>query len=81
MRRKRTGILSDGVILLHYSTYTANKTQELLRMFKWEVWSHSLTANLGSKHLSGTKFPSESDVRTAAENLLNGQDVISAKRD
>ncbi|GBO37670.1 hypothetical protein AVEN_214236-1 [Araneus ventricosus] len=36
-------------------------------------------SNLGSKHLSGTRFSSESDIKTVAENWLNGQDVISAK--
>ncbi|GBO16839.1 hypothetical protein AVEN_13405-1 [Araneus ventricosus] len=41
-RRKRPGMLSDGVILLHDNTHTARKTEELLRKFKWEVWSHPL---------------------------------------
>ncbi|GBM62909.1 hypothetical protein AVEN_11365-1 [Araneus ventricosus] len=53
------------------------KTQELLRMFKWEVWSHpcspDLAPNLGSKHLSGKRFSSNSDVKTAAENWPNEQ--------
>ncbi|GBM83027.1 hypothetical protein AVEN_183417-1 [Araneus ventricosus] len=35
--------------------------------------------NLGSKYLSGRRFSSESDVKTVAENWLNGQDVISVK--
>ncbi|GBM78584.1 hypothetical protein AVEN_105175-1 [Araneus ventricosus] len=35
--------------------------------------------NLGSKHLSGTRFSSESDVKSVVENWLNGQDVISVK--
>ncbi|GBN47689.1 hypothetical protein AVEN_141411-1 [Araneus ventricosus] len=77
-------MLSDGVILLHDKTHTARKTQELLQTFKWEVWNHppynpDLIPNLGSKHLSGTRFSSESDVKTIAENWLNGQGVISAK--
>ncbi|GBN91534.1 hypothetical protein AVEN_189220-1 [Araneus ventricosus] len=38
-----------------------------------------LAPNLGSKHLSGTRFSSDSDVKTVAENWLNGQDVINAK--
>ncbi|GBN95542.1 hypothetical protein AVEN_86118-1 [Araneus ventricosus] len=29
--------------------------------------------NLGSKHLSGTRLSSNSDVKTAAEDWLNGQ--------
>ncbi|GBN90721.1 hypothetical protein AVEN_36227-1 [Araneus ventricosus] len=79
-------MLSDGVILLNVKTHTGRKTQELLRKFKWEVWSHSpysqdSTPNLGFKHLSGTRFSSESDVKTAFENWLNGQVAISAKPD
>ncbi|GBM54767.1 hypothetical protein AVEN_259939-1 [Araneus ventricosus] len=74
-------MLSDGVILLPDNTHSASKTQELLQKFKWAVWSQSpdLAANPSSKHLSGTRFSSESDVKTVAENWLNGQDVISAK--
>ncbi|GBM51795.1 hypothetical protein AVEN_4308-1 [Araneus ventricosus] len=71
-------MLSDGVILLHDNTHTARKTQELLQKYKWEVWSHppyspDSAPNLGSKHLSGTRFSSNSPVKTAAENWLNGQ--------
>ncbi|GBM58741.1 hypothetical protein AVEN_183570-1 [Araneus ventricosus] len=43
-------------ILLHDNTLTAANS-ELLRKFKWEVWSPSYSpdlANLGFKHLSGT---------------------------
>ncbi|GBN21017.1 hypothetical protein AVEN_145144-1, partial [Araneus ventricosus] len=88
IRRKRTVVLSDGVILLHDNTHIAGKTQELLRKFKWEISSHPTVhfrfppdsaPNLGSKHLSGTRFSSEIDVKTVVENWLNGQDVISAK--
>ncbi|GBM37696.1 hypothetical protein AVEN_9977-1 [Araneus ventricosus] len=40
-RRKRSDILSDGVILLHdVIDHTASKIQEFLQKFKWEVWSH-----------------------------------------
>ncbi|GBO41858.1 hypothetical protein AVEN_194975-1 [Araneus ventricosus] len=39
IRRKRPGMLSDGVILLHDNAHAARKTQELPRMFKWEVWT------------------------------------------
>ncbi|GBN24038.1 hypothetical protein AVEN_242398-1 [Araneus ventricosus] len=71
-------MLSDGVILLHVNTHVSRKTQELLQKFKWEVWSHpsyssGLAPNLGSTHLSGTRFSSNSDVKTAAENWINGQ--------
>ncbi|GBN97732.1 hypothetical protein AVEN_248272-1 [Araneus ventricosus] len=41
IRRKRPGMFSDGIILLHDdNTHTARKTEELLLKFKWEVWSH-----------------------------------------
>ncbi|GBM64108.1 hypothetical protein AVEN_173262-1 [Araneus ventricosus] len=71
-------MLKDGVILLHYNTQTARKTQELLQKFMWESWSHppyrlDLAPNLGSKHLSGKRFSSNSDVKAAAENRLSGQ--------
>ncbi|GIY04084.1 histone-lysine N-methyltransferase SETMAR [Caerostris darwini] len=43
IRRKRSGLLSEGVILLHDNarSHTAEATQELLRRFKWKMWSHS----------------------------------------
>ncbi|GBN19353.1 hypothetical protein AVEN_61676-1 [Araneus ventricosus] len=71
-------MLSDGVILLQDNIHTESETQELLQKFKWEVWSRplyspDLAPNLGSKHLSGTRLSSNSDVKTAAENWLNGQ--------
>ncbi|GBM07707.1 hypothetical protein AVEN_137591-1 [Araneus ventricosus] len=37
-------------------------------------YSPGSTLNLGSKHLSGTRLSSESDVKTVVENWLNGQD-------
>ncbi|GBN40662.1 hypothetical protein AVEN_73343-1 [Araneus ventricosus] len=36
-------------------------------------YSPDLAPNLSSKHLSGTNFSSNSDVKTAAANWLNGQ--------
>ncbi|GBN56148.1 hypothetical protein AVEN_215299-1 [Araneus ventricosus] len=71
-------MLSDGVILLHDNIHTVRKTQEFLQKFKWQVWSQppyspDLAPNLGSKHLSGTRFSSNSDVKTAPENWLNEQ--------
>ncbi|GBM24269.1 hypothetical protein AVEN_22595-1 [Araneus ventricosus] len=76
-RRKRPGMLSDGVILLHDNTHIASKTQKLLQKFKWKVRSHpqyspDSAPNLNSKHLSGTRFSSNSDVKTV-------RDVISTK--
>ncbi|GBN42174.1 hypothetical protein AVEN_37355-1 [Araneus ventricosus] len=71
-------MLSNGFIFLHGNTHTANKTQELLQKYKWEVWSHpsyspDLAPNVSSKHLFGTIFSSNSDVKTAAEKWLNRQ--------
>ncbi|GBO24014.1 hypothetical protein AVEN_144781-1 [Araneus ventricosus] len=77
-------MLSDGVILLHDNIHTALKTQELLRKFNWEVsvtpaaLQPESAPNLGSKHLSGTRFSSNSDVKTVVENWFNGQNGISA---
>ncbi|GBN19288.1 hypothetical protein AVEN_254249-1 [Araneus ventricosus] len=70
-------MLSDGATLLHDNIHTARKTQEWLRKFKWEVWSPDSAPNLDSKHLSGTRFSSESDVKTVAEDWLNGQDLLT----
>ncbi|GBM44138.1 hypothetical protein AVEN_93778-1 [Araneus ventricosus] len=64
-------MLSDGFILLHDNTYTARKTQELLQNVKWKVWSHHHTSHIW--HLSGRRFSSNSHVKTAANNWLNGQ--------
>ncbi|GBN79761.1 hypothetical protein AVEN_56441-1 [Araneus ventricosus] len=64
---------SDGVILLHGNTYTVRKIQELQRKFKWEIWSQppyspDLAPNLSSIHLSGTRFSSDSDIKTLAQS-------------
>ncbi|GBL86506.1 hypothetical protein AVEN_194771-1 [Araneus ventricosus] len=37
------------------------------------LYSPHSVPNLGSKHLSGTRFFSNNDVKTAAENWLDGQ--------
>ncbi|GBL69174.1 hypothetical protein AVEN_24135-1 [Araneus ventricosus] len=78
-------MLSNGVILLHGNAHTARKTQELLRKFKWEVWSQSpyspdLASNLGTKLLSGTKFSLHIEVKPAAKNWLyeHGRDFHPA---
>ncbi|GBM93662.1 hypothetical protein AVEN_132446-1 [Araneus ventricosus] len=81
-------MFSDGVILLHDNTHNDRKTQESLLKFKWEVWMHpsphtqspDSAPNVGSKHLSRTRFSSESDVKIVVENWLSGQDVISANK-
>ncbi|GFW27141.1 histone-lysine N-methyltransferase SETMAR [Trichonephila clavipes] len=64
IRRKRSGLLTEGVILLYdiVTPRTSRQTQELLRKFRWK------------KHLSKTSpYSSDGDVQTAAENWLNEQ--------
>ncbi|GBN17252.1 hypothetical protein AVEN_212950-1 [Araneus ventricosus] len=63
-------MLSDGAILLYDNTHTNRRTQELLQVESLEPppYSPDLAPNLGSKHLSGTRFSSESDVKTIVEN-------------
>ncbi|GBM85035.1 hypothetical protein AVEN_248967-1 [Araneus ventricosus] len=77
IRRKCPGMFSDGITLLHDNTHIARKTQELLQTFKWEVWSHLHTAQnwhlIWVPNTSGTSFSSNSDVKTAADNWLNGE--------
>ncbi|GBN31293.1 hypothetical protein AVEN_10315-1 [Araneus ventricosus] len=69
-------MLSDVFILLHDNNHTARKTQELLRKFKWRVWSHTLQTRFGTQSgfqtLIWSKVPSEIDVQTVVENSLNG---------
>ncbi|GBO28449.1 hypothetical protein AVEN_119766-1 [Araneus ventricosus] len=66
-------MLSDGV-LLHDNTHIAHKTQELLQEGSLEPPPiQPKFGNLGSKHLSGTRFSLSSDVKTTAENSLQGQ--------
>ncbi|GBM79964.1 hypothetical protein AVEN_122554-1 [Araneus ventricosus] len=77
IRRKRPSMLSDGVIRLHDNTHTARKTHELLKSSSGKSgattpYSPDLALNMGSKHLSGTRFSSNSNVKTTAENWLNG---------
>ncbi|GBN76658.1 hypothetical protein AVEN_15846-1 [Araneus ventricosus] len=73
-------MLSDGEILQHDNTHTASKTQQLLQKVNGKPgamggapYSPDFAPNLGSKHLSKTRISSNSNVKTAAENWLNGQ--------
>ncbi|GBN45043.1 hypothetical protein AVEN_91974-1 [Araneus ventricosus] len=49
------------------------KLKNSVKSSSWMSGAIPLASNLGSKHLSGTRFSSNSDVKTAAENCLNGQ--------
>jgi histone-lysine N-methyltransferase SETMAR len=42
IQRKRPGLVNKGVLLLHDNAcpHTANKTNDTLRNFKWEVFQH-----------------------------------------
>ncbi|GBO37234.1 hypothetical protein AVEN_56398-1 [Araneus ventricosus] len=62
-------MLRYGVILLPDNTHTARKTQELLRKFK--SGATPLQPRFGTQ--SGTRFSSDIDVKTTAENWLKGQ--------
>ncbi|GBO33829.1 hypothetical protein AVEN_97712-1 [Araneus ventricosus] len=75
-------MLGDGVILLHDNIHTARKTEELLRNLEHLLPTHSPDSapNLGSKHLSGGSFSSESVAKTVLEKLaqLTGLDFCHA---
>ncbi|GBO23371.1 hypothetical protein AVEN_19492-1, partial [Araneus ventricosus] len=83
IRRKRLGMLSDGVILLNGSTILLAKLKNCCESSSGKSgvtpYIPDSAPNLGCKHLSGTRFPSESDVKRVAENWLKTQDIISAK--
>ncbi|GBN13240.1 hypothetical protein AVEN_101712-1 [Araneus ventricosus] len=83
LQRPRFGNLVPNSYLEQSSLQTVieNSCRELAQFTPLEPPSYSTDSapNLGSKHLSGTRFSSDSDVKTVAENWLNGQDVISVK--
>ncbi|GBM70197.1 hypothetical protein AVEN_20501-1 [Araneus ventricosus] len=66
-------MLSDGVIFLHVNTHTGRKNKpsriaEKVQVERLEPPHTNLAPKLSSKHLSGTRFSSNSDEKTAAEN-------------
>ncbi|GBM68629.1 hypothetical protein AVEN_168823-1 [Araneus ventricosus] len=84
IRRKRPGILSDGVTLLHDNTHTARKTQELLQKFKWEVWIHLYTAQIWHPILITNTYLEQSSLQTVMAKQLPSagsmdRDVVSTK--
>ncbi|GBN59480.1 hypothetical protein AVEN_96114-1 [Araneus ventricosus] len=67
---------SDGVNLLHDNTYNARKTQELMRKFKWEVWSPSADQIRHPIWVPDTYLEQgslQSDGKADVDNWLNGQ--------
>ncbi|GBN28184.1 hypothetical protein AVEN_207285-1 [Araneus ventricosus] len=75
IRHKHFGMLSDGAILLHGNTHTARKIAAKVQVGSLEPppYSSNLAQNLFSKHISGTRFSSNSDAKTSAENWLSRQ--------
>jgi len=78
IRRKRPGLLTKGVLLLHDNArpHSANQTTVTLRSFKWEVLQHPpCSLDLAPSdfhlfgplkhHLLGERFPDEDAVETA----------------
>ncbi|GBN64334.1 hypothetical protein AVEN_187237-1 [Araneus ventricosus] len=74
--------------------HTALKTQEFLQKFKWEIWSRPplpYSPHLApsdcflfpklKEDLSGVRLSSNIDVKTVAENWLNGQGSYFSKPD
>ncbi|PNF38144.1 hypothetical protein B7P43_G14600 [Cryptotermes secundus] len=75
IQQKRPGFLTKGVLLLHDNArpHTANKTNETLQNFKWEVLEHPpYSHDLGPSyfhlfgplkhHLSAGHFPNDEAV-------------------
>ncbi|GBM83728.1 hypothetical protein AVEN_261315-1 [Araneus ventricosus] len=72
-KHKRAGSISMvRPTLVHDNDHTARKTQELLKKFKWKSVAILIQPRF-DKHLAGTMCSSDSDVKTAAENWVNGQ--------
>ena len=78
IRRKRPGLLTKGVLLLHDNAcpHSANLTTATLRSFKWEVLQHPpYSPDLAlsdfhlfgplKHHLSGERFPGDDAVERA----------------
>ena len=78
IRRKRPGVLTKGMLLLHENARpdSVNQTTATLRSCKWEVLQHPLySPDLGpsdfhlfgppKQHLSGERFPDEDAVERA----------------
>ncbi|GFW01668.1 uncharacterized protein TNCV_4085831 [Trichonephila clavipes] len=79
-------MVSESVILLHGNArpHTTQTMQEVLRRFRWEIWSHfrhsedlapsnSFLFPRLKKHLSGRRFFLDNAVKTSIKTWLNGQ--------
>lgn len=87
IRRKRPGLLSEGVVFLHDNArpHTASSTVELLQSFKWEVLEHppySPDLSPCDFHLfgqlklalKGVRFNSDTKIKEAIKKWLKEQD-------
>ncbi len=83
IKRKRLGLLIEGVILLHDNVqpHSANVTQELLQQFQWDAFRHPLySSNLAPSDfalfpalkvvLVGEKFSNDEEVKTFTQNYF-----------
>lgn len=83
IQNKRRGMLTRGIVLLHDNArpHTAQKTTNLLRKFKWEVFDHPPYSpdlapsdfHLFTKlkdFLSGERFQSDDDLREGVQHWL-----------
>lgn len=84
IRKKRPGLLSDGIILLHDNAtpHTASCTRHWLDRYNWEVLDHpSYSPDLApsdfhllgplKRHLSGQHFQADSEIREAVKTWLS----------
>jgi len=86
IRRKRPGLLTKGVLLVHDNArpHSANQTTATLRSFKWEVLQHPpYSPDLAPSdfhlfgplkhHLSGECFPDDDAVERAVRAWFRQQ--------
>ncbi|GBN54224.1 hypothetical protein AVEN_87129-1 [Araneus ventricosus] len=81
---QHSGMLSDGVILLHDNTHTARKTQELLQKFKWNSDATPHTTQIWHPIWVPNTYLEQGSLHTVMSKQLPrtgsmGRDVISTK--
>lgn len=88
IRRKRPGLLTTGVLLLHDNArpHTATATRDLLQRFRWQVLDHPpYSPDLApsdfhlfgplKKHLGGLHFRTDAEVQQAVLTWLHNLDA------
>ena len=86
IRRKRPGLLTRGVLLLHDNTrpHTTRLTQEKINQLRWEVMEHpSYSPDLAPSdyhlfgplktHLGGRHFANDAEVQNEVKTWLRKQ--------